>query len=66
MPRHKAVLEEEIRLATPRSRAQWERGKESLNQAKQKSEQTIHEHPFESVGIAFAVGIVVGVLIGRR
>ena len=44
----------------------WERGKESLNQAKQKSEQTIHEHPFESVGIAFAVGIVVGVLIGRR
>lgn len=30
MPRPKAVLEEEIRLSTPRSRAQWERGKETM------------------------------------
>jgi len=30
MPRRRAFLEEEIRLATPRSRAQWERGKESM------------------------------------
>lgn len=26
----------------------------------------VHDHPWQSVGIAFAVGALVGVLIGRR
>lgn len=44
----------------------YERGKDAAHQAKVKTEQAIHEHPFESVGMAFAVGVLVGVLIGRR
>jgi len=27
---------------------------------------TVRSHPWESVGVAFAVGLVVGVLVGRR
>ncbi len=27
---------------------------------------TVRTHPWESVGVAFAVGLVVGVLVGRR
>ena len=44
----------------------WDHTKETAHQAKVKTEQAIHEHPFESVGMAFAVGVLVGVLIGRR
>ena len=49
-----------------RAKETWEHGKEAAHQAKVKTEQAIHEHPFESVGMAFAVGVLVGVLIGRR
>ena len=44
----------------------WDHTKETAHQAKVKTEQAIHDHPFESVGMAFAVGVVIGVLIGRR
>ena len=30
------------------------------------ADQTVHEHPYESIGIALAVGALVGFLLGRR
>lgn len=43
--------------------------KQSVEQAKiaaKATDQFVHDHPWQSVGIAFAVGALVGVLIGRR
>lgn len=30
------------------------------------ADQTIREHPYESIGIAFGVGVLIGFLVGRR
>lgn len=30
------------------------------------ADETIRDHPYESIGIAFAVGAVLGILVGRR
>jgi ElaB/YqjD/DUF883 family membrane-anchored ribosome-binding protein len=30
------------------------------------ADETIREHPYESIGVAFGVGILIGFLIGRR
>ncbi len=30
------------------------------------ADKTIREHPYESLGVAFGVGLLIGVLVGRR
>ena len=43
--------------------------KQSVEQAKVAAKATdefVHDHPWQSVGIAFAVGALIGVIIGRR
>lgn len=30
------------------------------------ADQTVREHPYESIGVAFGVGLLIGVLVGRR
>ena len=30
------------------------------------ADRTVREHPYESIGIAFGVGLLVGVLVGRK
>ncbi len=37
-----------------------------VRQGIEKTDATVRAHPWESVGVAFAVGLVVGVLVGRR
>ena len=34
--------------------------------AAKKADAVIREHPYESLGVAFGVGLIVGVLVGRR
>jgi len=34
--------------------------------AAKKADTVIREHPYESLGVAFGVGLVIGVLVGRR
>src|SRR5436190_20758309 len=36
--------------------------KESL----EKADRVVREHPYQSVGVALAVGVVIGALVGRR
>ena len=43
--------------------------RQSVEQAKvaaKATDQFVHEHPWQSVGIAFVAGALVGVLLGRR
>ena len=44
----------------------WDKSKESVKETAKKTDEAIPSHPYESMGIAFGVGILVGVLIGRR
>ena len=44
----------------------WDKGKESVMETAKKTDEAIRSHPYESMGIAFGVGILIGVLIGRR
>ncbi|MBP9902987.1 MAG: DUF883 family protein [Verrucomicrobiota bacterium] len=30
------------------------------------ADRTIREHPYESIGVAFGIGLLIGVLVGRR
>jgi ElaB/YqjD/DUF883 family membrane-anchored ribosome-binding protein len=30
------------------------------------ADETVHEHPYETIGIAFGLGVLVGFLLGRR
>jgi ElaB/YqjD/DUF883 family membrane-anchored ribosome-binding protein len=30
------------------------------------TDRTIREHPYESIGVAFGIGVLIGVLVGRR
>ncbi|HEX5219921.1 MAG TPA: DUF883 family protein [Verrucomicrobiae bacterium] len=34
--------------------------------AARKADTVIRDHPYESLGVAFGVGLVIGVLVGRR
>jgi ElaB/YqjD/DUF883 family membrane-anchored ribosome-binding protein len=43
--------------------------KQSIEQTKiaaKATDEFVHEHPWQSVGVAFAIGAFVGVLIGRK
>jgi ElaB/YqjD/DUF883 family membrane-anchored ribosome-binding protein len=44
----------------------WDKSKESVKETAKKTDEAIRSHPYESMGIAFGVGILIGVLIGRR
>jgi ElaB/YqjD/DUF883 family membrane-anchored ribosome-binding protein len=42
------------------------RGAESARNAARKADRTIRDHPYESLGIAFGTGLLVGLLFKRR
>ena len=44
----------------------WDKSKESVKETAKKTDEAIRSHPYESIGIAFGVGVLIGVLIGRR
>lgn len=39
---------------------------ETARAAVKKADTVIREHPYESIGVAFGIGVLIGVLIGRR
>jgi len=47
--------------------AEWqERGVESARAAAQKADDTIRAHPYESIAVAFGVGVLLGVVMQRK
>ncbi len=67
------VAEAKVVEARKRLAAAIERGKESWSHVQdaaiekaKAADEVIRDHPYESIGIAFGVGALIGLLIGRR
>ena len=67
------VAGEKVSEARQRLAAALERGKEIYGQAREKAAEcarvtdaTVHEHPYQAIGIAFGVGAFLGYLVSRR
>jgi len=67
------VAEAKVVEARKRLAGALERGKETWGEIQDSAaaqakmaDELIREHPYESIGIAFGVGALVGLLIGRR
>ncbi|MCI0535693.1 MAG: DUF883 family protein [Verrucomicrobiales bacterium] len=46
--------------------ATCERLQDKTVQAAKATDHVIREHPYESIGVAFGVGLLIGVFVGRR
>jgi ElaB/YqjD/DUF883 family membrane-anchored ribosome-binding protein len=67
------VAGEKVTEARKRLAAALERCKEMYGRVKDKAvegaqatDQAVHEHPYQAIGIAFGVGALIGCLIARR
>jgi ElaB/YqjD/DUF883 family membrane-anchored ribosome-binding protein len=62
------VVELRERLASTLESAKVtaQRLEEKTLEAAKVTDRTIREHPYESIGIAFGVGLLIGVLVARR
>ena len=59
-------LERGIKMAKERLSEIQQQSVEQAKEAVKATDEFVHDHPWQSVGIAFAVGALMGVLIGRR
>lgn len=52
--------------ALENAKATCRRWQSKAADAAKAADHTIREHPYESMGVAFGVGLLIGVLVGRR
>jgi ElaB/YqjD/DUF883 family membrane-anchored ribosome-binding protein len=55
-----------LAAALESAKATCQRLEEKTIAAAKATDRTIREHPYESIGIAFGLGLLVGVLVARR
>jgi ElaB/YqjD/DUF883 family membrane-anchored ribosome-binding protein len=67
------VAGEKVGEARKRLAAALERGKEIYSRVREKAvegveatDEVVHEHPYQAIGIAFGVGALIGYLVARR
>lgn len=62
------VKEVRSRLTTALESAKetCERLQDKTAEAAKATDQVIREHPYETIGVSFGVGLLIGVLVGRR
>ena len=67
------VAGEKVGEARKRLAAALERGKEIYGRVREKAvegvkatDEAVHEHPYQAIGIAFGVGALMGYLVARR
>jgi ElaB/YqjD/DUF883 family membrane-anchored ribosome-binding protein len=67
------VAGEKVSEARKRLAAALESGKELYGRVRDKTvekakvvDETVHEHPYQAMGLAFGVGVLIGVLVTRR
>ena len=67
------VAGEKVSEARKRLAAALERGKEIYGRVRAKAvegveatDEVVHEHPYQAIGIAFGVGMLLGYLVARR
>lgn len=59
-------LRSRLTAALESAKATCQRLEEKTIAAAKATDQTIREHPYQSIGIAFGLGLLVGVLVARR
>ena len=55
-----------LEAATERARALCRTLQEKTTAAAKATDGAVHEHPYQAIGIAFGLGVLVGVLVGWR
>jgi ElaB/YqjD/DUF883 family membrane-anchored ribosome-binding protein len=61
----KSELRAKLDAAIEKAKAVCERLQEQTVAAAKASDQAVREHPYQAIGIAFGVGLLVGVLAAR-
>ena len=61
-----STLPDKAREMATKAGEAWDKGKESVKDAAHKTDEAVRSHPYESMGVAFGLGVLIGVLIGRR
>ena len=55
-----------LTTALASAKASCEQLQDKTVEAAKATDHVIREHPYESIGVAFGVGLLIGVLVGRR
>ena len=55
-----------LMLAVERAKESCERLQEKAMAGAKATDKTIREHPYQSIGVAFGVGLLIGVLVTRK
>ncbi len=61
-----AELRSRLSKTLESAKATYQRLEEKTVAGAKVADKTIREHPYESIGVAFGVGLLIGVLVGRR
>ena len=59
------ALRARLQTAIDKAKALYERLEEKTVAAAKAADQTVREHPYEAIGVAFGVGLLIGVLAAR-
>jgi len=59
-------LRERLTSALDSAKVTAQRLEEKTIEAAKATDRTIREHPYQSIGIAFGVGLLIGVLVARK
>jgi ElaB/YqjD/DUF883 family membrane-anchored ribosome-binding protein len=57
---------EHLAEALDRSKATWVRVQDRAVESAKATDRAIRTHPYQSIGVAFGVGVLLGVLLSRR
>ncbi len=60
------ALRAKLEAAVDKAREMYDRLQEKTVEAAKATDKTIRAHPYESIGVAFGVGLLVGVLVMRN
>lgn len=61
-----AEARERLTAVLHRAKATYGRVREKAVEGARAADQTVHEHPYQAIGIAFGVGALIGFLATRR
>jgi ElaB/YqjD/DUF883 family membrane-anchored ribosome-binding protein len=61
-----SAVRKRLAAAIESTKASYQKVQEKTVAAAKATDKTIREHPYESIGIAFGLGLLIGVLVARR
>lgn len=61
-----AELRERLNTVLTSAKSACQRLEQKASAGAENTDRAIREHPYESIGIAFGVGLLLGVVLGRR